>query len=93
VVGFMRAVMKAIRRIKSDRAFSRRILEKYVRMDNPQFIDAALDQQVRILPDLPYPPVKGIETILQELSKTYPEASKLAPESIIDASIVKDASS
>ena len=93
VVGFMRAVIKAIRRIKPDRPFSRKILEKYVRMDNPQFIDAALDQQVRILPDLPYPPVRGIETILQELSRTYPEASKLTPESIIDASIVKDASS
>ena len=93
VVGFMRAVIKAIRRIKSDRAFSRKVLEKYVRMDNPQFIDAALDQQVKILPDLPYPPMKGIETILQELSRTYPEASKLTPESIIDASVVKDASS
>jgi ABC-type nitrate/sulfonate/bicarbonate transport system substrate-binding protein len=93
VIGFMRAVIKAIRRIKSDRSFSHKILEKYVRIDNPQFIDAALDQQVRILPDLPYPPVRGIETILQELSRTYPEASKLTPESIIDASIVKDASS
>ena len=75
VVGFMRGVIKAIRRIKSDREFSRKILEKYVRIDDPQFINAALDQQVRILPDLPYPPVKGIETILQELARTYPEAS------------------
>ena len=92
VVGFMRSVIKAIRRIKSDREFSRKILEKYVRIDDPQFINAALDQQVRILPDLPYPPVKGIETILQELARTYPEASKMTPESIIDSSIVKDAS-
>ena len=75
MVGFMRGVIKAIRRIKSDREFSRKILEKYVRIDDPQFINAALDQQVRILPDLPYPPVKGIETILQELARTYPEAS------------------
>jgi NitT/TauT family transport system substrate-binding protein len=59
VVGFMRGVIKAIRRIKSDREFSRKILEKYVRIDDPQFINAALDQQVRILPDLPYPPSKG----------------------------------
>jgi hypothetical protein len=92
VVGFMRGVIKAIRRIKSDRKFSRKILEKYVRINDPQFINAALDQQVRILPDLPYPPVKGIETILQELSRTYPEANKMPPESIIDSSIVKDAS-
>jgi len=92
VVGFMRGVIKAIRRIKSDREFSRKILEKYVRIDDPRFINAALDQQVRILPDLPYPPVKGIETILQELTRTYPEATKLTAESIIDSSIVKDAS-
>jgi hypothetical protein len=92
MVGFMRAVVKAIKRIKTDREFSRKILEKYVRIDDPQFINAALDQQVRILPDLPYPPVKGIETILQELSRTYPEASRMTPESIIDLSIVKDAS-
>jgi NitT/TauT family transport system substrate-binding protein len=92
VVGFMRGVIKAIRRIKSDREFSRKILEKYVRIDDPQFINAALDQQVRILPDPPYPPVKGIETILQELARTYPEASKMTPESIIDSTIVKDAS-
>jgi NitT/TauT family transport system substrate-binding protein len=92
VVSFMRGVIKAIRRIKSDREFSRKILEKYVRIDDPQFINAALDQQVRILPDLPYPPFKGIETILQELARTYPEANKMTPESIIDSSIVKDAS-
>ena len=63
-----------------------------MRIDDPQFINAALDQQVRILPDLPYPPVKGIETILQELARAYPEANKMTPESIIDSSIVKDAS-
>jgi hypothetical protein len=88
----MRAVIKAIRRIKTDREFSRRVLEKYVRADDPQFINLALDQQLRILPNLPYPSVKGIETILQELAKTHPDATKLTPESIVDASIVKEAS-
>jgi NitT/TauT family transport system substrate-binding protein len=92
VVAFMRAVVKAIRRIKTDREFSRKVLEKYVRAEDPQFTNLALDQQLRILPDLPYPSVKGIETILQELTKSYPEATKLTPESIIDASIVKEAS-
>ena len=91
-VGFMRAVIRAIRRIKNDREFSRRVLEKYVRADDPQFINLALDQQLRILPNLPYPSVKGIETILQELAKTHPDATKLTPESIVDASIVKEAS-
>jgi NitT/TauT family transport system substrate-binding protein len=92
VVSFMRGVIKAIRRIKSDREFSRKVLEKYVRAEDPQFTGLALDQQLRILPDLPYPPVKGIETIIQELTRTYPDASKLQPDAIIDSSIVKDAS-
>jgi NitT/TauT family transport system substrate-binding protein len=91
-VGFMRAVIRAIKRIKTDREFSGKVLDKYVRADDPQFINLALDQQRRILPDLPYPSVKGIETILQELARTYPDATKLTPESIIDASIVKEAS-
>jgi hypothetical protein len=90
-VGFMRAAIRAIKRIKTDREFSRKVLDKYVRTDDPQFTNLALDQQLRILPDLPYPSVKGIETILQELARTYPDASKLTPESIIDTSIVKDA--
>lgn len=92
VVGFMRGVIKAIRKLKTDRDFARRILERYLRVEDPLFINLALDQQIRILPDLPYPPVKGVETILQELSRTYPEATKLSAESIIDSSIVKDAS-
>lgn len=91
-VGFMRAVTRAIKRIKTDREFSRKVLDKHVRAEDPQFTNLALDQQLRILPDLPYPSIKGIETILQELARTYPDASKLTPESIIDASIVKDAS-
>ena len=45
VVSFIRGVIKAIRRIKSDLEFSRKILEKYVRIDEPQFINAALDQR------------------------------------------------
>jgi NitT/TauT family transport system substrate-binding protein len=90
-VGFMRAVIRAIKRIKTDREFSRKVLDKYVHADDPQYINLALDQQLRTLPDLPYPSVKGIETILQELARTYPDATKLTPESIIDASIVKDA--
>ncbi len=84
--------MRAIKAIKTDRDFSRKVLEKYGAPRTRNFTTLALDQQLRILPDLPYPPVKGIETILQELGKTYPDASKLTPESIIDASIVKDAS-
>ena len=91
-VGFMRAVTRAIKRIKTDREFSRKVLEKYVRAEDPEFINLALDQQLRILPDLPYPSAKGIETILHELAKTYPEANKLTPESIIDSSIVQAAS-
>lgn len=92
-VSFMRGVIRAIKAIKTDRPLSRKILEKYVRTEDASFTNLALDQQLRILPDLPYPPVKGVETILQELIRTYPDASKITPESIVDASIVKDASS
>lgn len=37
-----------------------------MRAEDTRFTDLAFEQQLRILPDLPYPPV--IETILQELA-------------------------
>lgn len=90
-VAFMKGIVRAIKTIKTDRPLSRKVLEKYVRGDDPSFINLALDQQLRILPDRPYPPIQGVETILQELKRSYPDAAKLSPESIIDSTIVRDA--
>ena len=91
VVGFMGAVLKAIRKVKQDRPFAEKILAKYVKSTDSEFLKTALDQQMRALPDLPLPLKESIKTILDDLAVTLPEAKRIAPESLIDSSVLEEA--
>lgn len=91
VVKFMRASIMAIKRIKTDRAYGERVLAKYVRTSDHEAVKTALEHQVNILPDVPYPFEDGIKTILEDLARTIPEARTLAPGALIDTSVVRDA--
>jgi NitT/TauT family transport system substrate-binding protein len=91
-VRFMRASILAIKRIKNDRSFAERVLAKYVRTSDEEAVRTALEHQIKILPDIPYPLEDGIKTILEDLARSSPEASKIAPSALIDPSVVRDAS-
>jgi hypothetical protein len=83
--------MLAIRRIKSDRPFAQKVLAKYVRTSDEETLKTALEHQVKILPDVPYPLEDGIKTILEDLARSAPEARNISPNALIDTSIVRDA--
>jgi NitT/TauT family transport system substrate-binding protein len=91
VIKFMRASIKAIRRIKADHPYAEKILTKYVTTADQETAKAALDHQLRILPDVPYPFEDGIKTILEDLARTTPEARNINPSALIDTTIVRDA--
>jgi NitT/TauT family transport system substrate-binding protein len=91
-VRFMRASILAIKRIKNDRSFAERVLAKYVRTSDEESVRVALEHQIKILPDIPYPLEDGIKTILEDLARSNPEASKIAPSALIETSVVRDAS-
>lgn len=90
-VKFMRGIIKSIKRIKTDRLFSEKVLSQYVKSDDQELLRLALEQQVRILPDLPYAPEEGMKTILEDLARTLPDARRLQPAALIDATVVRDA--
>ena len=91
VVKFMKASILAIKRIKNDRPFAEKVLAKYVRTTDQEAVKTALDHQIRILPDMPYPLEDGIKTILEDLARSNPEARNIAPGALIDTSVVRDA--
>src|SRR5437870_1221277 len=90
-VKFMRGSIMAIKRIKTDRPFAEKVLAKYVRTSDEETLRAALEHQARVLPDIPYPFEDGIKTILEDLSRSVPEARNISPSALIDTSIVRDA--
>jgi NitT/TauT family transport system substrate-binding protein len=88
---FMRASIMAIKRIKNDRPFAEKVLAKYVRTSDQESVRTALEHQIKILPDVPYPLEDGIKTILEDLARSNPEAKSIAPSALMDTSIVRDA--
>ena len=90
-VKFMRASMLAIKRIKNDRPFAEKVLAKYVRTSDEEAVRTALEHQIKILPDIPYPLEDGIKTIIEDLARSNPEARNIAPSALIDTSVVRDA--
>jgi hypothetical protein len=90
-VKFMRSIIKSIKRIKTDRPFAEKILSQYVKNADKELLRLALDQQIRILPDLPYAPEEGMKTILEDLGRTLPDARRLQPAALIDSTVVRDA--
>ena len=81
----------AIKRIKNDRPFAEKVLAKYVRTSDEQAVKTALEHQIKILPDIPYPFEDGVKTILEDLARSSPEAKNMAPSALIDTSVVRDA--
>ena len=52
-------------------------------------MDTAYGHLKGALPDLPYPILEGMKTILAEMGRTRPEVLKADAASMVDSSIVK----
>ena len=48
------------------------------------------DYSQRLVPAVPYPTAPGIQTIIDHLGKTRPEARGVNPNDLIDSSILKE---
>jgi len=88
---FINASILAFKRNKNDRPFAEKVIAKYVRTTDQEAVKTALDHQIKILPDMPYPLEDGIKTILEDLARSNPEARNIAPSALIDTSVVRDA--
>ena len=70
---------------------SRGALKKYARMNDISLMNSTYDDySQRLVPAVPYPTPPGIQTIIDHLAKTRPEAKGLKPTDFIDASILKE---
>ena len=43
-----------------------------------------------VFPDIPYPSLKGIQLVLNDLAKQVPKAARIKPEDIVDASAIDE---
>src|SRR5690242_7466586 len=85
---FGRASVEAIHYFKNNKPQSLAILKKYAKTDLST-LDSAYAYLKNAIPDMPYPTLDGMKTILAEMGRTRPEVLKYDAATMVDTSIVK----
>jgi NitT/TauT family transport system substrate-binding protein len=91
VKDFMRAYVEGIHYAKTHRKETLDVLGKYLRTDDKEVLEETYESIVSTLvPEKPYPTLKGIQIILRELGLKDAAARNAKPEQFVDTSVVKE---
>ena len=69
---------------------TQRIMRKYLHGDEKAIREAYTEVVLKATPKIPYPSKPGIQTLIDFLAKTVPEAANSKPDDFIDARFVKE---
>jgi LysM repeat protein len=88
---FMRAYVEGIHYAKTHRGETLEILAKYLRTDDKEILEDTYDSiALNLVPEKPYPTLKGIQIILRELGIKDPNARSAKPEQFVDLTFIKE---
>ena len=69
---------------------TQRIMRKYLQGDEKAIREAYTEVVLKATPKIPYPSKPGIQTLIDFLATTAPEAAKTKPDDFIDTKFVKE---
>ena len=91
VRNILRGFVEAIHYMKTHRKESLTILAKYLKTDDKDALEEAYESIVQaLIPEKPYPTLKGIDIILRELGVKDPNARSAKPEQFVDLTFIKE---
>ena len=93
VTRFMRGFLEGIAYVKQNRKDSIDIVKKKLRIGPPQ--ERNLERAIDLMADkyyeaLPYPSLRGVETVLGFIEKDHPKAKGADPKFFVDESILRE---
>jgi ABC-type nitrate/sulfonate/bicarbonate transport system substrate-binding protein len=89
-MNFLKALIEGIHRMKTDRDFALKVIERHLRTNDPETLKIAYDYNVPTVPDMPYVNLKGIKFLLDYIAESNPKAAKAKPEEIGDNRLLKE---
>jgi len=90
VKSFVEAYAEGLHRFMTDRNFAVQVMKKYLRLDDKELLDDAYVFYTQRLEKIPYPTLKGIKFILDDMAEKHPQARKTAPDSLVDLSLLQE---
>jgi len=89
VLSALKGYVEAIYYINRNRDESRKIIAKYLRLSDPEVLDATYNAFVKTVSKKPYPTLKGIQFLLDEVAGKLPNAKTAKPEQFVDLSLLQ----
>lgn len=88
---YLKAYVEGLARFKNDKEFSLKILGKYSRIDEREMLEETYRHYaVNVMPRIPYPTMKGIQMVLDEIGSRSPKAREISPASLVDVTFLKE---
>jgi NitT/TauT family transport system substrate-binding protein len=88
---YVRAYVEGLHRLKTDKNFSLKVLAKYTRIVEPEVLEETYQHYaIKVMPRVPYPTIKGIQTVLDETATRNPKAKTMSPSNFIDVSYLNE---
>ena len=87
----LKSFVEGIHYAKTHRREAVAILAKYLKTDDADALQEAYESELQaLIPEKPYPTLKGIQTILREMGAKDPNARSARPEQFVDNSFMKE---
>ena len=91
VRNIMKAFVEGIHFMKTNRKQAIAILAKYLKTDDPEALDESYEAIGKaLIPEKPYPTLKGIQIMLRQMGIKDPAARSARPEQFVDMSFIED---
>jgi len=81
---FLKALVEGNHRLKTDRSFGLKVLERHLRISDQETLRAAYDYYTPKLGVVPYVNLKGIKFLLDITAESNPKAQSVKPEDVGD---------
>jgi NitT/TauT family transport system substrate-binding protein len=85
VIGrFMRAMAESAKIMHTDKEFTFKVLEKYLRVDDRKLLEASYNVEIKALEPRLALKLEGIQSTLDEIAPTEPRAKTVKPQEMVD---------
>ncbi len=90
VKNFIAGYSDGVAMLYRDKEGSKKALARYLHTDDPETLEASWQFGIDVIERIPYPDLEMFRLVLEERSRTRPEAAKAKPEQFFDDSLVRE---
>lgn len=88
---YVRAYVEGLHRLKTDKSLAIKVIGKYSRISEQDALEETYQHYaVKVMPKVPYPTMKGIQMVLDEIGARTPKVKSLPPSIFVDVTFLRE---